>query len=536
MIAFGSQRSGGGDLATHLSNAHDNEYVEVHDLRGSIADDLHGAFAEWEAQAHAMTKAKRYLYSLSINPDERDGRLTREQYEDYINRAEESLGLGGQPRAIVFHIKEGIDEALREHCHVVWSRIDAQDCKAINIPFDRYKLMQVSRDFALDHNRTLADGYDTGRAKDKQLSLYEKLQQDVTGITREERREVITGLWQRSDSASAFVAALSDNGYILSQGRRPYCLVDYYGDVHSLPRLIDDKQVRLADVKAFLAQEFPNEELPLVDEARELAEKQREADKEMVRKEEHAEAREVLLRSQEDRAAKLKEEIALTAEQHALARAAQSAEFATKRAALEEQQAGQNLKIERKREQSQATGMIALMERMSGAAFVRKLWREREDRLRSEAQHQQRVMQEQTLRTERETRILAQGLEMRELKRREQSQKLTFEREQQSLAKAQQQELAIHYRRGIDHMPKAALTLTPSGRMAQPARAQHRHSMRTAKELNVKADVKRDPEEPLDLPHEFAVAAHSPDQSRNPGDASISPKPPPRRPGKGRKR
>ena len=40
MIPFASQRSGGGDLATHLLNEQDNEYVEIADLRGAIADDL----------------------------------------------------------------------------------------------------------------------------------------------------------------------------------------------------------------------------------------------------------------------------------------------------------------------------------------------------------------------------------------------------------------------------------------------------------------------------------------------------------------
>ena len=101
MIPFGSQRANGADLAIHLHNAHDNEYVELASLRGSIADDLAGAFAEWETQAHSMTKCEKYLYSLSINPDQRQGRLTREQYDDYIVRVEERLGLFGQPRAVV---------------------------------------------------------------------------------------------------------------------------------------------------------------------------------------------------------------------------------------------------------------------------------------------------------------------------------------------------------------------------------------------------------------------------------------------------
>jgi len=524
MIAFSSQRGGGADLATHLSNSEDNEHVDVHEIRGVIAEDLHGFMGEIEAHARAMTKCKKELLSVSINPDERDGRLTREQYEDYIERAEIKFGLIGQPRAVVFHIKEGKDGDLREHCHVVWSRIDVNECRAINIPFDRYKLMQVSREFALDHGRSLPDGYETGRAKDDQLSLYEKSQQELTGLTREERREIITKLWQSSDTPSAFVAALSDNGYILSQGRRPYRLVDYYGGVHSLPKMIDDKQVRLDDVKSFLALDFPNEDLPTVEEAQDLAKKHRDQDKIVHKKEEHAEQREILLRGQDERAHKLQTEIADVRQQHLIEREAERQQRKTDRAALEQQQIKTNMEIEFKRQQNDRSGVVAILAKMSGAAFVRRLLHEREDRKRSEFQFQDRVRLETNQREERQKIELRQGLEMRELQRQEIAQKLTFQREQQSLQKKQQRELAVHYRRGHDHMPQAALTLTPSGRMAQPERAQHRHSMQTAKELNVKAKSREQHEKPVEPSHDFEVSAHQPEQKQSGHDKSVSQK------------
>ena len=53
MILKGNQRGGGQQLAAHLMNSFDNERVEVADMRGAIADDLSGAFAEWAAQASA---------------------------------------------------------------------------------------------------------------------------------------------------------------------------------------------------------------------------------------------------------------------------------------------------------------------------------------------------------------------------------------------------------------------------------------------------------------------------------------------------
>ena len=146
MIPKASQRGLGQDLATHLQNAYDNEYVEIAEVRGAVARDLHGAFAEWEVCAHSMTACRNYLYSLSVNPDPAQGQLSRARYRDYIDRVEGKLGLSGQPRAIVFHIKDG-----REHCHVVWSRIDTGQGKAVHQPFDRQKLMMVTRQFAREH-------------------------------------------------------------------------------------------------------------------------------------------------------------------------------------------------------------------------------------------------------------------------------------------------------------------------------------------------------------------------------------------------
>ena len=92
MIPFGSQRGNGADLARHLSNSVDNETVEIADLRGCIADDLAGAFAEWEVQASSLTRSKNYIYSLSINPDERQGRWERGLYFDFVDRVENVLG------------------------------------------------------------------------------------------------------------------------------------------------------------------------------------------------------------------------------------------------------------------------------------------------------------------------------------------------------------------------------------------------------------------------------------------------------------
>jgi hypothetical protein len=161
MIPKGNQRGGGQQLATHLLNSYDNDSVAIVDLRGAIAQDLHGAFAEWYAESKA-TKCFKYLYSLSINPDHTQGPFNREHYDDFIRRTEDQLGLSGQPRAVVFHVKHG-----REHCHVVWSRIDTEKMKAVQLSHDHQKLRAVAQEYVRDHNLTLPPGMQNDRGKDR---------------------------------------------------------------------------------------------------------------------------------------------------------------------------------------------------------------------------------------------------------------------------------------------------------------------------------------------------------------------------------
>ena len=59
-IPKGNQRGGGQHLATHLINHFDNEKIDGHEIRHAVAQDLHGAFAEWRAQSKA-TNCEKYL-------------------------------------------------------------------------------------------------------------------------------------------------------------------------------------------------------------------------------------------------------------------------------------------------------------------------------------------------------------------------------------------------------------------------------------------------------------------------------------------
>ena len=249
MILKGSQRGNGADLATHLMNSFDNERIEIAEVYGTVAGDLHGAFAEFEAVSLG-TKAKEYLYSLSISPS---APLTREQYNEAIAAIENRLGLTDQPRAVVFHVKDG-----REHCHVVWSRIDVDKMRAIHMAHDHRKLMDLACELARKYGHDLPPGLKAWEEKQKrekeklEATLGEKAQAEETGITPEQRREEITAAYEASDSAEAFRSALEQKGYVLARGdRRGLVVVDSFGGVHSLTRYIKGHSAK--EIKAKLA-------------------------------------------------------------------------------------------------------------------------------------------------------------------------------------------------------------------------------------------------------------------------------------------
>jgi hypothetical protein len=242
VILKGNQRGGGQQLAAHLMNSFDNESVEIADVRGAVAQDLSGAFAEWSAQGRATKIEKKYYYSLSLNPDPAQGRLTREQYFDLIARTERSLELVGQPRAVVFHVKDG-----REHGHVVWSRVNTRGdrVKAVDIAYDRFKLGTVIREFCRDHKLELPERMKPGKRKNSRVNVFndraenlgERQQKERTGITRDERKSVIAGCWKETSNGDAFVHAMQVKGYYLARGdKRDYVVLDLHGEVHSLSK------------------------------------------------------------------------------------------------------------------------------------------------------------------------------------------------------------------------------------------------------------------------------------------------------------
>jgi hypothetical protein len=236
MILKGSQRAGASALADHLMNDRDNDQVTVLEIRGFVADDLHGALSE----AHAVSKATQctqFMFSLSLNPPQ-NHIATEQGFLDAAERAEQKLGLNGQPRAIIIHEKEG-----RRHAHVVWSRIDGDELKAINLPHFKTKLRDLSRDLFLDHGWELPNGLQTYGGKNPlNFTLAEWQQAKRNGVDPREIKQLFTEAWKRSDNLKSFTNAIEERGYYLAKGdRRGFVAVDVNGEIYSLPRLVGEK-------------------------------------------------------------------------------------------------------------------------------------------------------------------------------------------------------------------------------------------------------------------------------------------------------
>lgn len=240
MILNGNPRGGARDLALHLLKE-ENDHVEVHEIRGFVANDLLPALNE--AYAHSKgTRAKQFLFSLSLNPPPEANASTAD-FEDAIERAERKLGLTGQPRAVVFHEKQG-----RRHAHAVWSRINTREMKAIPLPHSKRKLMDVSRELYHEHGWKMPRGMIPGQTRDpNNFTLVQWQQAKRLGKDPRAIKQAFRNCWAASDSKAGFETALKEHGYRLAKGdRRGFVALDQRCEVFSVPKWagVKTKEVR----------------------------------------------------------------------------------------------------------------------------------------------------------------------------------------------------------------------------------------------------------------------------------------------------
>lgn len=248
MILKGNKRGGAIDLGHHLLKA-ENEHVEVHEIRGFMADNVIGALREAQAVARG-TKCGKFLFSLALSPPKAESVPLR-AFTDAIECIEEKLGLSGQPRVVIFHEKEG-----RRHAHCVWSRINAETMTAIDQPHFKLKLQDISRKLYLEHGWKMPDGLiDPALRNPLNFDRHEWFKAKRTGQDPRTIKAVFQQCWAASDAGKALREALHSRGYYLARGdRRAVVAVDVHGEVYAVARWADvktkDVVSRMGDIES----------------------------------------------------------------------------------------------------------------------------------------------------------------------------------------------------------------------------------------------------------------------------------------------
>lgn len=257
MILKGNRRGGGMQMALHLLNAEDNEHVTIHEMRGFISDSLTEALTEAYAISRG-TRCKKFLYSLSLSPPEIES-VSVDVFEKAINEIEKQLGFANQPRAIVFHEKEG-----RRHAHCVWSRIDVTEMKAIDPSFDKLQLRDMSRELYLEYGWKMPRGLMNSEERDPlNFTMAEMQRAKRHNLDPRMIKQTIQECWAVSDSRAAFASVLKERGYYLAKGdRRGHVVVDWHGEVYSVSRMVG---FRANEVRARLGD---SDDLPSVDDTK----------------------------------------------------------------------------------------------------------------------------------------------------------------------------------------------------------------------------------------------------------------------------
>ena len=247
MILKGNQRGGGQQLAAHLMNSFDNERVEIADMRGAVAQDLSGAFAEWVGAGprHQMPEKPLQPFAQSRPgagpPHPRTIPRTARPH-----RAQPEAGRPAARRRVPRKTRQGRRPARTLPCRLVAHRHRQNESRA-----DRARPPEAAHRRAGIRPRPragVARRHEEGRqaatasttARNRKTSR-EKQQQERTGISKAERMADIAACWKETGNGAAFVQALGEQRVITSRSgdRRAFVVVDLYGEVHSLSRQLE---------------------------------------------------------------------------------------------------------------------------------------------------------------------------------------------------------------------------------------------------------------------------------------------------------
>jgi len=274
MIIKGGSRSNGAQLGRYLMETGENAEVKVLELPAS-ARSVPEAVRDMERMGKA-TRGEKVLYHAQINPNPGEPMWKG----DWIRSADilaEKLGMEGQPRVIVFHLKEGYLEGAREHAHVVFQRTDVEKGRLISDSHNYRKHEAASRQIERELGHEPVPTVDRGTSytqeearKASQLPAPTELVRRegsarVTyvpdgqygplrsgrGANPKEVRAFVTMAYQRARGPEEFRGYLWAAKLQIAIGeRRAYSLIDEFGNDYTLARMVQG--ARTSDLKRFL--------------------------------------------------------------------------------------------------------------------------------------------------------------------------------------------------------------------------------------------------------------------------------------------
>ncbi len=357
MIAKGNPHNSPTYLAWYLAApSKGTERADLAELRGFASDNIFDALALVELQGQG-TSCQKPIFHVQVRLPKEEN-LARGLWLYVANRIERKLGFDGQPRAIVFHEKEG-----QEHMHIAWSRLD-ENLHPIDPGLYKLKLKEVCRavekEMGLVQVKNERDpGERTQPANRGEYEEARRLKTDLKAI-----REDIRDCWDMTRDGASFTAALEAKGYILARGdERAFVVIDEKGGKHALSKRITGvtlpkMKIRLSDIdsaglpgidqakamqrerqlKAEQEAKIIMEE-PIIEEEerkKEIVRQQEEEKREVIRKDEDQKTQAIKESEDQKQKAILEEE---DRKQQAIREEEQKKQEAIKETALKEEQA-----------------------------------------------------------------------------------------------------------------------------------------------------------------------------------------------------
>ena len=179
-----------------------------------------------------------YTFSLSYHEEQNP---TEQDMKNDAFSALEFLGLKDHQAVMVAH-----NDTDHPHVHVICNLVNPVNGRTKQMSLDRNKFSEWAEEHERKHGKIYCPERVKNNEKRRQLKLENEghAKSDTerkSGFVKHREKKIdkgqIQNLYQQSDSAKAFQAALKDAGYELAKGdRRGLVLVDNTGKVHSLSR------------------------------------------------------------------------------------------------------------------------------------------------------------------------------------------------------------------------------------------------------------------------------------------------------------